>query len=109
MPRRVVSRFLHKAEGGQLEVHHELRSKADFRSWNLLEPTYQIPRQDVIFCQNVLIYLSREVRLRTVEKLCDRLAVGGYLFLAPAEGVSLDLESMESVRFSECSAFRKVS
>ena len=43
--------------------------------------------QDVIFCRNVLMYLSQDARHRVVEAFYDRLTPGGFLLLGHSESL----------------------
>ena len=51
-------------------------------AWPLGEAGY-----DVVFCRNVLIYFSEEAIRGAIAGLVRRMAVGGYLFLGPAESL----------------------
>lgn len=69
---------------------------------NLSDPNnYWISAQDIIFCQNVLLYFETEDRLEIVKRLCQRLNPGGYLFLGPAEIVGLKLSGIQPVRLTD--------
>jgi chemotaxis methyl-accepting protein methylase len=79
-----------------------------FMELNFTNPdAYTIMGQDVIFCQNVLIYFQPAERLKIVKKLCQRLAPGGYLFLAPAEVVGLKVAGIQSLRFDESLVYQR--
>lgn len=76
---------------GAWQVKDELRRSVSFARLNLARPEeYRVGLQDVIFCQNVLIYFRPERRRRVVADLAGRLRPGGYLFLAPGEMVGLE-------------------
>jgi chemotaxis methyl-accepting protein methylase len=109
-------------EGGTLiyEVAERVRTLVEFRYINLCDPkTFPMPPlpglrgygggMDVIFCQNVLIYFSRESRIEIVQRLCQYLRVGGYLLLGPAEIVGLQLPGIQSVRLTDALIYQRVS
>lgn len=80
------------------KVSDEIRQKVKFAYLNLAEPgEYPVLSQDVIFCQNVLIYFDADDRRRVVERLCRRLRPGGSLFLGPAEYVGVDIPGFRPV------------
>ncbi len=102
------------------EVNARVRALVEFRYINLCDPTtFPLPPlpglhglvggMDVIFCQNVLIYFSRESRVEIVQRLCQHLRVGGYLLLGPAEVVGLQLPGVQSVRLADALIYRRVS
>jgi chemotaxis protein methyltransferase CheR len=43
---------------------------------------------DVIFCRNVLIYFSPQVKSKIINQLAQSLNPNGYLFLGASESVS---------------------
>jgi len=91
------------------QVNDQARDLVQFGQINLHDPaTYWISAQDVIFCQNVLIYFNPEKRLEVVSRLCQRLNPGGYLFLAPAEVVGLKLPGIQSVRLTDVLVYQRV-
>ena len=64
-----------------------LRGMVKFAPLNLAHPVY-LGRFDCIFCMNVLIYFSAELRCKTIQRFYEALEPGGYLFLGHAESVS---------------------
>ena len=63
---------------------------------------------DVIFCQNVLIYFIPDDRVAIVQRLCQRLRPGGYLFLGPADVVGLKLPGIQPVRRTDVLMYQRV-
>lgn len=76
-----------------VRVIPELRKKVLFRRLNLMDQVYPVADEfDLVFCRNVLIYFDRQTQEKVVQKLCDKLKVGGYLFLGHSESLtSMDL------------------
>lgn len=75
-----------RGQAGRMRAGPELRSVVRFRRLNLNDPEYDLEgRFDLIFCRNVLIYFDEQSRERAVQKLSERLAPGGYLFVGHAE------------------------
>lgn len=67
-----------------------IRSVVEFAQANLVEAGWwrTLPRQDIVFCRNVLIYFD-EASIRTaIQGLYECLLPGGYLFLGHAESLS---------------------
>lgn len=70
-------------------VGPQLRKSISFGFMNLMNPSYNLGRDfDVVFCRNVLIYFDRETQEKVIAKLCERLKVGGYLFIGHSESMT---------------------
>jgi chemotaxis protein methyltransferase CheR len=91
VPAHLRRRFLERAEGaaeGAVAVSEEARSIVRLRRMNLSAPVWPVSGPfDAIFCRNVLIYFAPEGRRRVIERLIDRLAPDGLLFLGHAESL----------------------
>ena len=97
--------------GGQsfYQVKDHVRSLVQFSAFNLCDPdSYQVFDQDIIFCQNVLIYFKTETRLEVILRLSERLAPGGYLLLAPGEMIDLNLPNLKPVRLNDTLIYQRV-
>jgi hypothetical protein len=95
--------------GTRYRVAKRVREMVRFGRLNLSDPSsYWIAAQDVIFCQNVLIYFKPESKVEIVGHLCKRLVPGGHLFLAPGEMLSLRLPGVELVHFDDALVFKRV-
>jgi chemotaxis methyl-accepting protein methylase len=82
-------RFVRPAGDG-FEVEPELRRRVRAERANLVEGDFPCPagRCQVVFCRNVLIYLTRAEVAAFLERLAGWLAPGGVLFLGYSESVS---------------------
>jgi chemotaxis methyl-accepting protein methylase len=89
-------------------VNELLRSIVRFELLNLASPVYAIPQQDVIFCQNVLIYYAATMRVNIIRKLTQSLLPGGYLFLGAAEAVGIPTPGLELVQLADAWIYRRV-
>lgn len=118
LPERYRSRYFTAVGSGHTLVYHvvpQIQALVDFSPINLQDPaTYPLPYfehtgggMDIIFCQNVLIYFDTPHRLEIVQRLCQRLRPGGYLFLGPAEVVGLKLPGIEPVRFADALLYQR--
>ena len=75
------------ADGAHAVIAEQVRQAVRLEWANLLDPTFATgrPTYDVVFCRNLLIYLTAEARV-TVEAQLDRLlAADGLLVLGAAE------------------------
>ncbi len=91
------------------DVAEPVKRLVQFTELNLTNPdSYWLTAQDVIFCQNVLIYFQAAQRIEIVEQLCQCLSPGGYLFLAPAEVVGFNYPGIKPVRLEESLVYQRV-
>jgi chemotaxis protein methyltransferase CheR len=93
-PRRVLENLTlpqisayFQRKGADYEVKPELRAMVEFAPMNLAQPVYP-GRFDCIFCMNVLIYFSDDLRCKLIRRFFDYLVPGGYLFLGHAESTA---------------------
>lgn len=75
--------------GDQWRVSPILRRMCQFFPVNLAVPqaAMLVGRVDVVFCRNVMIYLSERGRAVVTRQLVDRLVPGGVLFIGHAESL----------------------
>ena len=64
-------------------------------------------RCDVIFCRNVLMYLSSEARERIVDAFYDSLNPGGYLLLGHSESLLNVTTRFDLVHLSRDLVYRR--
>ena len=69
-------------------IKPELKRRINFRELNLLGSYSTMGQFDIIFCRNVLIYFSTELKLEILRKMHKSLKKGGYLFLGASESLS---------------------
>jgi chemotaxis protein methyltransferase CheR len=85
-----------RAVGGTLQLVDAARERVRFEEHNLIEDDPRLwahETYDVVFCRNVLMYLTPESSQAVVERIRQSLVPGGYLFMGHAEtlrGLSKD-------------------
>ena len=73
----------------QVRIVPELRATAQFGRINLMETPYPVDRDmSIIFCRNILIYFDKPTQEAVLQRLCEHLQVGGFLFLGHSETLS---------------------
>jgi chemotaxis protein methyltransferase CheR len=107
----LATKYFPPRETDGQKVHvatHALRACIEFEVRNLARPQ-KLPwsPQDVIVCQNVLIYLEPSLRAVLVQWLCDQLVPGGYLVVTPAEVVGLTPNNTRLERLPDVLVFRR--
>lgn len=70
---------------GEFRFKKEYQQGITFRKLNLKDSFHSIGKFDVIFCRNVLIYFSSELKKEILSKIASSLNPGGYLFLGASE------------------------
>lgn len=98
--------FIKVHEGFKLK--NEYSQLVRFQSFNLLKPFSVLGRFDIIFCRNVLIYFSEEVKRDILRRMAAALEPGGYLFLSSTEAMPSDVNDLAPVKGS-VRYFKKVS
>lgn len=83
-----LQRYFDPRDGGRWAVKAAIRSRVEFRSFNLLESYAALGKFDVVFCRNVLIYFSAEVKRDILLRIHGTLKPGGYLFLGASEALN---------------------
>lgn len=91
-----VRRRYFRAEGRDYVLDPLVRAMVTFEECNLSDassPLWRAASYDVVFCRNVIMYLTPEATREVVKRIGWSLAPGGFLFLGHAEtlrGLSQD-------------------
>ncbi len=75
-----------------------VKERIDFRSLNLMDPYTGLGRFDIVFCRNVLIYFSADLKRQILQKIHASLKPQGLLFLGSSEGLAGVGDLFEMVR-----------
>ena len=87
-PERKDRFFKQVADENLWELREDLRKRVVFRELNLLSNYSLLGKFDVVFCRNVLIYFSAELKREILEKIASVLKPNGYLFLGGSESTA---------------------
>ncbi len=75
-----------KRNGVHWQISDEIRSMVDFRILNLVQPwPLTLPKMDIVFLRNVLIYFSVETKKEILNKVHRMMQKDGVLLLGGAE------------------------
>lgn len=85
---RLVNKYFN-VEGEKYVLRRSLTRNVDFRLGNILdEASYEgLEPMDVVFCRNVLIYMSDEAISRLARNFHNILSEKGYLFIGSSESL----------------------
>jgi chemotaxis protein methyltransferase CheR len=107
LPAHYLPRFFQRFEM-QWQVKQEIREKIDFRYLNLYENWVGLPRLDIVFMRNVLIYFDSDTKKAILEKVMKVLKPGGYLFLGSGENPLGWEKHFQATDFSTSACFKLV-
>ena len=85
-------------QGEKWQVRPEIKTRASFRELNLLNNFSALGKFDIIFCRNVLIYFSSEIKSDILNRMAASLNPGGYLFLGGSESPTSYTDAFEMMR-----------
>lgn len=80
--------FFENGDNGMLKIKDEVKKMVNFRPLNLLNSYSLMGRFDIVFCRNVLIYFSPEIKAQIISQIHGTLNEGGYLLLGASESLS---------------------
>ena len=81
-------RFFEAGDNGMLKIKDQVKKMVSFRPLNLLNSYSLMGRFDIVFCRNVLIYFSPEIKSQIISQIHGVLNNDGYLFLGASESLS---------------------
>jgi chemotaxis protein methyltransferase CheR len=90
--------FFQQNDSGLMQVKPDVRRMVSFRSLNLLSSYAALGRFDIVFCRNVLIYFSAEVKQRILQQIAGQLQPQGVLFLGASESISAASDTYSMVK-----------
>ncbi len=108
LPANLLIKYF-KREGMEWEIAPQLRKLIDFREMNINGPWVPMPRLDLIFMRNILIYFSVETKRQILGKARKLLRDDGGLFLGGAE-TTLNIDaSYERVPYDRSGFYRPMA
>jgi chemotaxis protein methyltransferase CheR len=88
-------------QGNGWRIESDIRQMVDFRQINLIDSWASLPKMDLIFLRNVLIYFDTDTKKAILAKVRQLLKPDGYLFLGGSETtMNLD-DSFDRVQFGK--------
>lgn len=97
LPKEWLKKYFRIHDEGY-EAKERLRQNVVFRKFNLIE-TFPFKKQfDVIFCRNVMIYFTPELRKNLVQKYAEVLRPGGYLLIGHSETIDKSVQTLEYIQ-----------
>lgn len=81
------------------EVSKDIKQRVAFRELNLMQSYTLLGRFDIIYCRNVLIYFSTELKRDILLRISRCLNPGGYLVLGGSESISNYSDQFDLIRW----------
>jgi len=82
----------------KMQVKPEVKKLTSFKRLNLLDSYASLGKFDLIFCRNVLIYFSNDVKSKILNQFAGALNPDGYLILGASESLNGLTDKFEMVR-----------
>ncbi len=104
----ILQRFFTKS-GETYKIKSEVKALVKFSHMNLNDPRKisMLGNMDVVFCRNVMIYFSDEVRKQLVRGFYNILRPGGYLYIGHSETLHGISKAFKLVYFKNALVYQK--
>ena len=97
-------------ESSSWRVDSILRQYVNFAWHNIFTQEMPTPHlQQIIICQNVLIYFRQFDQRDILTRLATQCAIGGHIILAPGEGLCWRPVNMRRISHTQVNAWQKIS
>lgn len=83
-----LDNFFEQVDTDSWQAKSHIKNRINFRSLNLQDSFVTMGKFDIIFCRNVLIYFSAELKKDILTRMHAALKPGGALFLGSSESLS---------------------
>ncbi|MFB9134990.1 protein-glutamate O-methyltransferase [Vibrio sp. AK197] len=90
--------FFEDAGDNRMKVKDNVKRLVSFRPQNLMESYALLGKFDIIFCRNVLIYFSPDMKSKVLNQMANSLNPGGYLLLGASESLTGLTDRFEMIR-----------
>lgn len=86
LPVKMLVKYFEKIDD-MWRIKPAIRSAVQFKRLNLLETYSNMPKFDIVFCRNVLIYFDQQQKADVLNKIARQCMDDGFLVLGSAETV----------------------
>jgi len=83
-----LKQFFNPQPGGLWQVKSEISRRVRFQTMNLMDSYAGLGKFNIVFCRNVLIYFSADLKVDILRRLHGSLQPGGYLILGASESLA---------------------
>lgn len=93
-----LKNYFETVDDDRWSINRQIRSRVEFRPQNLQQSFSLLGKFDIIFCRNVLIYFSADLKYDILKRMHASLNPGGYLMLGASEAMNNLSEYYEMVQ-----------
>jgi len=105
LPAQLLMKYFDK-KGMSWRVKKELRNMIDFQPLNLAGRWPPMPKVDIVWLRNVLIYFNVEMKKEIFQKVRDIMQPDGYFFLGGAETTMAIDDHFDRLQYNGTSCYR---
>jgi chemotaxis protein methyltransferase CheR len=100
-----------RSKGSGFEIVPSLRKNVRIAHHNLAhaDPQSAVPEAAAVFCRNVLMYFGREESQASVQRIAERIAPGGHLFLGHSDSPGPMNAHFEPVHVAGALCYRRLA
>ncbi len=106
LPEEKKKLFFSCMDGDRWKLNDKVKSIVRFSEINLLQNYALIGKFDLIFCRNVLIYFSADMKSDILNRMAKILNPGGFLILGGSESPTGYSRAFDMVRFPKGVVYR---
>ncbi len=102
-------KYFEKIDKHTFSIRNDIKKTVTFSCFNLAEDIYSglLHNMDIIFCRNVLMYFSSDMREKIISRFYDSLSDGGWFIISPSESSCLDGSRFIPVNFPGAILYKK--
>ncbi len=98
MPNELLTKYFHVNGRGRHQINDEVKRIVTFKPLNLMHSYAALGKFDLVFCRNVLIYFSNDVKRKILQQIAATMHPHSILFLGASESVSLTEDLYKMVK-----------
>ena len=111
-PDEILRRYFKKTGKGRFEISPSIRKMVRYSRHNLVQNGFppgfdEQGKVDILFCRNVLMYLSPDMREKAIRRLTRSLGREGWFIVSPSESSLVQAPGLNPVRFPGAIFHRK--
>ncbi|MBI9111391.1 protein-glutamate O-methyltransferase CheR [Maridesulfovibrio ferrireducens] len=106
----IAKKYFTEKDAGFFQVKPEIKRLVRFDKINLNDPVAlkKVPKSDIIFCRNVIIYFDKEMKKRVLRAFYDNLVDDGHLYVGHSESLHTITNTFKAKHHTGAISYRKV-